>query len=91
MRNELVDLAPSQAWSAEVGRGGVEVRIAAGEVWLTREGDPEDHVLTAPARFESRTRGRLAVLALTAATLQVMALDRRVERLGDLPAHAVAR
>jgi hypothetical protein len=83
-----IDLLPSQTWSHEVGHGGVEVRIVAGEVWLTRERDPEDHVLAAPAVLESGMQGRLVVLALTAAQLEVVPLSRFVSAHGDQPAHA---
>lgn len=86
-----IELAPSQTWSVEVGLGGVEVRIAVGEVWLTRERDPEDHVLSAPAALESRARGRLAVFALTAARFEVIPLGRSVRLHGARPAHAAAR
>ncbi len=48
-----LDLAQSQTWSAEVGRAGIAVRVASGEVWITRERDPEDHVLAGPGTFES--------------------------------------
>jgi len=83
-----IDLTPSQTWSHEVGHGGVEVRIVSGEVWLTRERDPEDHVLSAPAVFESRSHGRLVVFALTDARLEVAPLTRSVPVNGDQPAHA---
>ncbi len=83
-----IDLTPSQTWSQEVGHGGVEVRIVAGEVWLTRERDPEDHVLLAPAVFESGMHGRMVVLALTVAQLDVTPLTRSVPMSGDQPAHA---
>jgi len=87
----MIELAPSQTWSAEVNGTGVEVRIAAGEVWITRERDPEDHVLAAPATFESRSRGRLVVLALSAARLEVVPLRRTVELHRERPAHVAAR
>ncbi|HYD42178.1 MAG TPA: DUF2917 domain-containing protein [Anaeromyxobacter sp.] len=83
-----IDLTPSQTWSHEVGHGGVEVRIVAGEVWLTRERDPDDHVLAAPAVLESGMQGRMVVLALTAAQLEVAPLTRSIPMSGDQPAHA---
>lgn len=87
----MIELQPSQTWSAEVDRSGVEVRIAAGEVWITRERDLEDHVLSAPATFESRSRGRMVVLALSPARLEVVALGRTAELHPGRPAHAAAR
>ena len=87
----VIELRPSQTWSAEVDRRGLEVRIAAGEVWITRESDPEDHLLSAPATFESRSRGRLAVLALTAARVEVLPPAEASELHRARPAHAAAR
>jgi hypothetical protein len=59
------------AWSGRVGRGGATVRCAAGSVWLTREGDSEDRVLEAGQAFRSERPGRIAVLALGAARVEV--------------------
>lgn len=86
----MIVLQPSQTWSADVDRSGVEVRIASGEVWITRERDPDDHLLSAPATFESRSRGRLVVLALTAARLEVLPLTRPAAA-GERLAHAASR
>lgn len=72
----IVDLTASQAWSAEVRHEGIEVRVIAGEVWITRERDVEDHLLAAPQTFRSGRRGRLAVQALGAARLEVVPLPR---------------
>ncbi len=72
----IVELGPSQTWSAVVGGEGIAVRVAAGEVWLTRERDPEDHVLSAPDVFRSDWRGRLAVQALAPARLELQPLRR---------------
>ena len=30
----MLDLSQSQTWSARVGRAGIEVRVASGEVWI---------------------------------------------------------
>jgi hypothetical protein len=64
-------LNPTEAWSTEVTRTGVEVRVLAGTVWVTRESDFEDHVLVAPAVFTTDRRGRLATVALTPAVVEV--------------------
>ncbi len=84
----IVQLAESQTWSAVVGGEGIEVRVAAGEVWLTRERDAEDHVLAAPAVFRSAWSGRLAVQALAPARLEIRTLQPARGRLADeaLPA-----
>jgi hypothetical protein len=67
----MLELAESQAWSAVVGGAGLVVRVRSGAVWLTREGDPEDHLLGAGQALETRRRGRLAVLALAPARLEL--------------------
>lgn len=59
-----LELPDSRAWSAVVGRGGATVRCAAGSVWVTREGDPEDRVLGPGQTFRSEAPGRLALLAM---------------------------
>jgi hypothetical protein len=90
----IVELEADQVWSVAVGRGrgrGVEVRVMEGEVWLTREGDPEDHVLAAPRVFESARRGRLAVTALRATRLEVVPLARPTALHQERPATAGAR
>lgn len=66
-----VKLPDSVAWSGRVRRGGATVRCAAGSVWLTREGDPEDRVLEAGQSFRSEIPGRIAVLALGPACIVV--------------------
>jgi hypothetical protein len=65
-RAERAELAlpDCAAWSSRIGRGGATVLCAAGTVWLTREGDPEDRVLEAGQTFRSEDAGRLAVVAL---------------------------
>jgi hypothetical protein len=75
-----LDLADSRAWSGRVGRGGATVRCAAGAVWVTREGDPEDRVLEPGQSFRSETPGRIALLALGRA---------RVVVSGDLASRSV--
>jgi hypothetical protein len=74
----VLELADSHAWSAEVGRAGIVVRLLSGTIWLTREGDAEDHVLSAPAVFTSANRGRLALMAIGPARVAVEAPRRRV-------------
>lgn len=75
----MLDLSQSQTWSAEVGRAGIEVRVASGEVWITRERDREDHVLTGPDRFDSAWRGKLVLFALSPARVEVTPLPRAVQ------------
>ncbi len=86
-----IDLSQSQTWSAEVGQAGLEVRVTSGEVWITRERDPEDHVVAAGEAFESGLRGRLAIQALTPARLEVAPLRRAAGLHRERLAHAAAR
>jgi len=86
----MLDLSQSQTWSAKVGRAGIEVRVASGEVWITRERDLEDYVLAAPDAFDSTWKGKLVVYALSPARLEVKPLVRRAFHAGHL-AHAVSR
>ncbi len=62
-------LEEDETWSFEAGRPGVEVDCLSGEVWVTVEGDPQDHVLAAGATFSTGRRGRLAMMALRPARL----------------------
>lgn len=86
----MLDLSQSQTWSARVGRAGIEVRVASGDVWITRERDVEDHVLTGPDTFDSTWRGKLVIYALSPAQVEVKPLRRSVVHTGRL-AHAVMR
>ncbi|MFL5271348.1 MAG: DUF2917 domain-containing protein [Anaeromyxobacteraceae bacterium] len=69
-RPAVVDLAPGATWSLDAPHG-LALTCERGSVWITVEGDPEDHVLAAPAVFASPARGRFAVLALSPARLVV--------------------
>lgn len=66
-----LDLEAGAAWSATGPRRGVSIRCERGTVWVTVEGDPEDHVLAAPAVFETHRRGRVAAQALDRACIRV--------------------
>jgi hypothetical protein len=66
-----LDLARDAAWSAEVGRGGLEVRCARGALLVTVEGDPVDHELSPGEAFVASRRGRLVAWALEPARLVV--------------------
>ena len=86
----MLDLSQSQTWSAKVGRAGIEVRVASGDVWITRERDADDHVLTGPDKFDSTWRGKLVICALSRAKVEVAELPRAAVHTGRL-AHAVMR
>ncbi len=64
-------LEENETWSARVRAFEVEIRCLSGTVWLTREGDLEDHVLSAGDTFVSRRRGRLAMMAFRPAQVWV--------------------
>jgi len=68
-----LELNEGEAWSAEAPRHGLVVRCERGSVWLTVEGDGQDHILVAGETFASSTRGRVAVMALSAATVAATA------------------
>jgi hypothetical protein len=85
----MLELSPSQTWSAEVDRAGIAVRVRSGQVWITRQGDVEDHVIQAPESFHSDWRGKLVVCALTPARLEVYPLVSAAIR-ADRVAHAAA-
>ena len=70
-----LELNEGEAWSAEPPRHGLIVRCERGSVWLTVEGDGEDHILTAGDTFASSTHGRVAVMALSPATIAAAPVD----------------
>jgi len=86
----MLDLSPSQTWSAHVGRAGIEVRVASGDVWITRERDLEDHVLNGPGTFDSTWKGKLVIYALSPAHLEVTPLPGGAIQTSRL-AHAAVR
>ncbi len=86
----MLDLSQSQTWSSKVGRAGIEVRVASGDVWITRERDLEDHGLSGPGTFDSTWKGKLVIMALSPAQVEVKALPADVVHSGRL-AHAVMR
>jgi len=60
----LVALPENATWSLEVETGAT-LLLRAGSAWVTFEGDPEDHLLDAPASFTAPRRGRVALWALS--------------------------
>ena len=65
-----LDLPAGKAWSAQAPRGGVDIACERGALWITVEGDPEDHVVVAPAHFKA-AHGRVAALALEPARMAI--------------------
>jgi hypothetical protein len=69
----IVELNEAKAWSSEVTREGLEIRVLTGKVWITQEGDGEDHVVEALGRFVTDRTGRVGIQALTPAQVAVQA------------------
>ena len=61
-RNESLSIA---------GRPGMIIRIAQGRVWLTRDGDIRDYVLSAGESMPLEASGRVVLFGLTEAFIQV--------------------
>jgi hypothetical protein len=61
-RNQSVSVA---------GRRGMTVRIAQGRVWLTRDGDIRDYVLSAGDSMNLEATCQVVLFGLTAAFVQV--------------------
>jgi hypothetical protein len=80
-----VELERDGTWSAVVGRTGMEVRCTLGQVIVTCEGDPEDHVLSEGSVFVARGPGRLAVWALQPARVRLAASPAAHARPGCAP------
>ena len=64
-----LELNEGEAWSVEAPHRGLIVRCERGSVWVTAEGDRDDHILAVGDTFTTSTRGRVAVLALSAAAV----------------------
>lgn len=73
-----LELRESEAWSTPVGRAGLSLRCRSGSMWVTQEGDPEDHIVAAPGRFETRKPGRVAVVALEPTRFDLVGADLEV-------------
>ena len=68
-----IALEPWRAWSLVVGRDPVEIALVEGEVMVTFEGDPADHILGEGAAFKTSRRGRVAVVAFRPSRFSVAA------------------
>ena len=53
------------------GRPGMIIRIAQGRVWLTRDGDIQDYVLSAGESMPLEASGKVVLFGLAASFVQV--------------------
>ena len=68
---EVRVLARDQVFRLPGGRAGSWIRVEAGSVLVTREGDPEDHVLQAGAEIRLPGRGLAVAWALEPSRVEV--------------------
>lgn len=66
-----VSLDAPHAWSFDVRRDDLAITLLDGEVMVTFEGDPLDHVLAPGETFTTPGRGRVAVSALRQSRFRV--------------------
>lgn len=66
-RPKLVELAPDEALTIMADRG-TEIRVVQGALWITQEGDGQDHIVAAGTRFRSGHQGAIVVSALEEAS-----------------------
>jgi len=70
-RTQQLDLATDATLRIPHGRGGTVVRVECGLLVVTREGDPEDHVLQPGMELRLPVSGRSVAWALAASRIQV--------------------
>jgi hypothetical protein len=68
---EDVVFAPWSVRSFDVRRHDLVVRCLRGEVLVTREGDPEDHVIGTGGALHCHRRGRVVVAGLLQSLVRV--------------------
>jgi Protein of unknown function (DUF2917) len=61
-------------------RGGVRFSCAAGDLWITQEGDARDHLLRPGQDFATRLPGEIVVTALAESRLRLSPAGRRLPR-----------
>ena len=66
-RPKLIELAPHEAVTIVADRG-TGIRVVQGALWITQEGDSQDHIVTAGTHFHSAHKGTIVVSALERAT-----------------------
>lgn len=81
-----IALGKGALWTHRLRGRPLRVRVTAGSVWLTREGDPGDVVLRAGASYGGAGRGLLVVEALEEAQIAVTASNFRETLRGGIGA-----
>jgi hypothetical protein len=66
-------LGRNETWHSSASRGPVAIRVESGLVIVTREGDPEDHVLRAGEAVVFPPQGKVVAWALEPARATVRA------------------
>jgi Protein of unknown function (DUF2917) len=90
-REQTLDLARDATLRIPPGAGGTMVRVERGLFLVTREGDPEDHVLEPGMELCLPSSGRSVGWALAASRVRVLGVRRAVrERRSGRPASAAA-
>ena len=59
------------------GGSGTQVRVDSGEVWITQEGDPRDHLVPAGGRFIVASNRLTLVSALGGSNLEMRTPRKR--------------
>jgi Protein of unknown function (DUF2917) len=68
-----VALGVTHAWSLDVRRRPIRIELLEGQVMVTFEGDPADHILAPGSAFTTSGRGRVAVAAFRPSRFSVTA------------------
>lgn len=79
---KLVELAPHEALTIMADRG-TEIRVVQGALWITQEGDGQDHIVVAGTRFRSGHQGAIVVSALEGASRASVSWADRGRAHGD--------
>ena len=93
-----VALDSSRAWSAKPQRNPMEVEVLQGTVFLTVEGDLNDHIISAGDVFQGPVGRRIAAMGLSPSRIRVSGTGRAgrgtgrpFERFADRAGRGFAR
>ena len=88
---EVVALDSSRAWSAVAQRAPLEVEVLEGTVYLTVEGDANDHVIAAGEVFHGPPGRRIAAMGLSPSRIRVSPAARPFARFAGRGGRGFAR